>query len=105
MSTTSPRLFPPTSTARLSGRSRLPPQVGHGCSTMYASSCSRTPSEAVSRYFFSTFLRTPFQLDSYEPCQRSLSYWYVKVRPGGRRGFVSLPGAGRFFHGVLGSTW
>ena len=48
-STTSPMLFPCTRTERLSGRSRLPRHAGHGCSTMYSSSCSRTPSDAVSR--------------------------------------------------------
>src|SRR3989454_8455003 len=44
-STTSPMLLPWSSTDRLSGRSRLPPHVGHGCSIMYSSSCSRTRSE------------------------------------------------------------
>src|SRR2546429_8078678 len=33
-STTSPMLLPWSSTDRLSGRSRLPPHVGHGCSIM-----------------------------------------------------------------------
>src|SRR5437762_951201 len=41
-STTSPMLFPCTSTERLSGLSRLPPHVGHGCSSMNSPSCSRT---------------------------------------------------------------
>jgi hypothetical protein len=47
-STTSPMLFPATSTERLSGLRRRPPQAAQGISTMNSSSCIRTASLAVS---------------------------------------------------------
>ena len=40
---------PPTSTARLSGRSRAPLHSGHGRTDMYSSIFSREKSESVSR--------------------------------------------------------
>ncbi len=41
--------IPPTSTARLSGRSRAPPHSGQGITDMYSSIRSRDHSESVSR--------------------------------------------------------
>ena len=41
--------MPATSTARDSGRSRAPPQAGHGRMLMYSSIFSRENSESVSR--------------------------------------------------------
>ena len=48
-SMTSPMPLPPSLTARLSGLSRLPPQVWHGASVMYSSRLTRTASLEESR--------------------------------------------------------
>src|SRR5713101_7004538 len=96
--------FPWTRTDRLSGLSRRPPQLGHGCSTMNSSSCSRMLSEAVSRYRFSTCFKTPVHPDSYDPCQRSLWYWYVSVFPGTPCRIALRAAAGMSFHGASRSN-
>ncbi len=46
---TSEMLLPSTLTARLSGRSRLPPHASHGSMAMNLRYCSRICSDSVSR--------------------------------------------------------
>ncbi len=72
-------LVPPTSTDRLSGRSRLPPQVGHAIATMYSSYCCRTESLLLSWYRRSTLLRIPSQLVSCSDLERAASVRNLRV--------------------------
>ena len=62
MSQTSLMDFPPTVTARYSGLSLAPWQVGHGTSRMYFSRWVRMVSEVVSWYFSKRIERTPENL-------------------------------------------
>ena len=61
----------PIVTDRISGRSRFPPQVGHGLLTMYFSSSVRTKSESVSRKRRSRFVMTPSNVALYVFSPRS----------------------------------
>ena len=68
-------LLPCTSTERLSGLSRRPPQAGqrlldHELLELLAHAVGRRLAVALF-----DVLQHAVQLDSYDPCQRSLWYW------------------------------
>lgn len=74
ISLTSAMDLPPTVTARLSGRRRLPQQSGQGMLDIYASYSCFMPSDCVSRYRRSRLLQMPSNGESNVPLPNSFLY-------------------------------